>query len=195
MLSSLNGQYTARRTKLINEGCFGHWELRTWKLLFAGHSRKSLQWVRYVHGEMACGSKILPSDPSIYWTVFTAVVRRNLKVRPLKWKLLRALPSCGTVLLRYKLKVDLSFESANNIIRWYPLNESYWVTFLRVVYRRVGGLRRVDKGGSCASSSFFTLSTLYRSYIDPTWSQHQPYIDPTWTLHRPLIDPCDSYLF
>ena len=43
MLSSLNGQYTARLTKLINEGCFGHWELRTWKLLFDGHSRKSLQ--------------------------------------------------------------------------------------------------------------------------------------------------------
>ena len=66
MSSSLNGQYTARLTKLINEGCFGHWELRTRKLLLDGHSSKSLQRVRYVHGEMACGSKILPSDPSIY---------------------------------------------------------------------------------------------------------------------------------
>ena len=43
MLSSLNGQYTDRLTKLIDEGCFGHWELRTWKLLFDGHSNKSLQ--------------------------------------------------------------------------------------------------------------------------------------------------------
>ena len=43
MLSSLNGQYTARRTKLINEGWFGHWELRTWKLLFDGHLSNSLQ--------------------------------------------------------------------------------------------------------------------------------------------------------
>ena len=129
--------------------------------------------------------EILPSDPSIYWTVFTAVVRRNLKVRPLKWKLLRALPSCGTVLLGYKLKVDLRFESANNKIRWDPLNGSYWVTFLRVVYRRVGGLRQVDKGGSCASSSSFTLSTLYRSYIDPLSTLHGANISPTLTPHEP----------
>ena len=43
MLSSLSGEYTARLTKLISEGCFGHWELRTRKLLFDGHSSKSLQ--------------------------------------------------------------------------------------------------------------------------------------------------------
>ena len=131
--------------------------------------------------------EILPSDPSIYWTVFTAVVRRNLKVRPLKWKLLRALPSCGTVLLGYKLKVDLRFESANNKIRWDPLNGSYWVTFLRVVCRRVGGLRQVDKGGSCASSSSFTLSTLYRSYIDPLSTLHGDNISPILTTHGPYI--------
>ena len=129
--------------------------------------------------------EILPSDPSIYWTVFTAVVRRNLKVRPLKWKLLRALPSCGTVLLGYKLKVDLRFESANNRIRWDPLDGSYWVTFLRVVCRRVGGLRQVDKGRSCASSSSFTLSTLYRFYIDPLSTLHEP----TSALHWPHMDP------
>ena len=25
----------------------GHWELRTWWLLFGGHSSKSLQWISY----------------------------------------------------------------------------------------------------------------------------------------------------
>ena len=31
----------------LNKGCFGHWALRTGKLLFGIHSSKSLQWVSY----------------------------------------------------------------------------------------------------------------------------------------------------
>ena len=83
--------------------------------------------------------------------------------------------------------MDLSFASENNIIRWDPLNGSYWATFLRVAYRRVGGLRQVGKGGSCASSSSFTLSTLYRSYIDPLSTLHGANISPTLTPHGPYI--------
>ena len=83
--------------------------------------------------------------------------------------------------------MDLSFASENNIIRWDPLNGSYWATFLRVAYRRVGGLRQVGKGGSCASSSSFILSTLYRSYIDPLSTLHGANISPTLTPHGPYI--------
>ena len=131
--------------------------------------------------------EILPYDPSIYWTVFTAVVRRNLKVWPLKWKLLKSTTLLWYCFTLQQTEKDLRFQSANNIIRWDPLNGSYWVTFLRVAYRRVGGLLQVDKGGSCASSSSFTLSTLYLSYVDPLSTLHGANISPTLTPHGPYI--------
>ena len=37
----------------FNEGCFGHWDLRTGKLSFWGHSCRTLQWVLYT---LACGN-------------------------------------------------------------------------------------------------------------------------------------------
>ena len=45
----------------FNKSCLGHWELRTCKLLFGGHSSKALPWVSYcsvVNGQLLGQSKL-----------------------------------------------------------------------------------------------------------------------------------------
>ena len=49
----------------LNKGCFGHWALRTGKLLFGIHSSKSLQWVSYVR------------TPNCQWPITKATFNRS----------------------------------------------------------------------------------------------------------------------
>ena len=98
--------------------------------------------------------EILPSDPSIYWTVFTAVVGRNLKVRPLKWKLLKS-----TTFLWYCFTL-LQSESGSKF--------SFWIVCILLL------LYIIDLISILHWPYMEPTSALHWPHMDPTSPAHGP---------------------